>query len=135
VPGEFLDSNVLVYAFTTDARGAAARALLQRGCGISVQALNEFTNVGRRKLGLTWKEVREALTAIRVVCPTIVPVNIATHEIALDLIEAHGFAWFDAWIVAAALQADSGTLWSEDMQHGMVVGGKLRILNPFRLVT
>jgi len=30
--GEFIDSNVLVYAFTNDPRAAAALALLERGC-------------------------------------------------------------------------------------------------------
>jgi predicted nucleic acid-binding protein len=40
--GEFLDSNVLVYAFTDDARAATAQALLDRGCTISVQGLNEI---------------------------------------------------------------------------------------------
>ena len=35
-------------------------------------------------------------------------------------------------MIAAALKADSGTLWSEDMQDGMIVDGRLRIANPFR---
>ena len=48
-PREFLDSNVLVYAFTTDPRAARAQGLLARGCTISVQGLNEFTNVGVRR--------------------------------------------------------------------------------------
>jgi predicted nucleic acid-binding protein len=67
-PGEFLDSNVLVYAFTTDPRAARAQGLLARGCTISVQGLNEFTNVARRTLGMTWGEVREALAATRMLC-------------------------------------------------------------------
>lgn len=132
--GQFLDSNVLVYAFTADPRGATARALLHRGCGISVQSLNEFANVARRKLGLPWQEVREALSAIRVLCPNVLPIDIATHGMALDLAERHGFALFDALIVAAVLQADGDTLWSEDMHHGILISGKLRILNPFRTV-
>jgi predicted nucleic acid-binding protein len=135
MPGEFLDSNVLVYAFTTDPRGTTARALLQHGCRISVQALNEFANVARRKLRLSWHEIREAVATIRIVCPNVSPVDISTHEMALDLAEAHGFATFDALVIAAALQADCTTLWSEDMQHGMVVGGRLRILNPFIAVS
>src|SRR5690242_10248439 len=48
--GEFLDSNVLVYAFTDDPRAAPAQMLLERGCTISVQCLNEFANVARRGL-------------------------------------------------------------------------------------
>jgi predicted nucleic acid-binding protein len=34
-------------------------------------------------------------------------------------------------IAASALVADCHTLWSEDMQHGMVLDGRLRIANPF----
>ena len=47
--GEFLDSNVLVYAFTTDPRAARAQELLERGCIVGVQGLNEFTNVAVRR--------------------------------------------------------------------------------------
>jgi len=130
--GEFLDSNVLVYAFTDDARAATAQALLDRGCTISVQGLNEFANVARRKLGKSWREIRDDLAAIRTVCPTVVPIDLDTHEAALRLAERYGFAMFDALMVATALQAGSSTLWSEDMQDGMLIDGKLRIANPFR---
>src|SRR5215212_8257599 len=130
--GEFLDSNVLVYAFTDDPRAGAAQALLEHSCTISVQGLNEFVNVARRKLGKSWEEIRSDVAAIRVVCPAIVPIDLDTHEAALRLAERHGFAIFDALMIAAALQSGSTTLWSEDMQHGMVIDGKLRIVNPFR---
>jgi predicted nucleic acid-binding protein len=130
--GEFLDSNVLVYAFTTDPRAEAARALLRRGCLISVQGLNEFANVARRKLRRPWPEIRDALAAIRLLCPIVLPLDAATHGAALDLAEQNGFAMFDALVVAAALRADADTLWSEDMQDGMIVNAKLRIANPFR---
>ena len=50
----------------------------------------------------------------------------------MRIAERYGFAIFDALIVASALQARSETLWSEDMQHGMVIDGRLRIANPFR---
>ncbi len=129
--GEFLDSNVLVYAFTTDPRAARAQALLERGCAISVQGLNEFANVARRKLGKSWDEIRDALAAIRAVCSNILPIDLETHAAALRLAERHGFAFFDALMLASALQAGSDTLWSEDMQDGMRIDGKMRILNPF----
>ena len=128
---EFLDTNVLVYAFTADPRAAAAQALLGRGCVISVQALNEFTNVARRKLGMSWREVREALDAIRTLCRTILPVDLEIHAHALRIAERHGYAIFDALMVAAALRAGCTVLYSEDMQHGMTLGG-LRIVDPFR---
>lgn len=132
MPGDFLDSNVLVYAFTDDPRTATARTLLARGCTISVQGLNEFVNVARRKLGHSWDETRAALAVIRDLCPIVVPIDLGTHEAALRLAERHGFAMFDALMIASALQPGSTTLWSEDMQDGMIIDGKLRIANPFR---
>src|SRR5438105_12924933 len=131
MPGDFLDSNVLVYAFTNEPRAAAAQALLERGCTISVQGLNEFANVARRKLGKSWQEIRDDLAAIRTVCPAVVAIGLDIHEAALRLAERHGFAFFDALMIAAALQAGSTTLWSEDMQDGMLIDGTLRITNPF----
>jgi predicted nucleic acid-binding protein len=38
----------------------------------------------------------------------------------------------DAMIAASALHADCDTLWSEDMQDGIVLDDRLRIVNPFR---
>jgi predicted nucleic acid-binding protein len=132
MPGEFVDSNVLVYAFTVDRRAAAAQAVLERGCATSVQGLNEFTNVARRKLGMTWEEVREALAAIRVLCRAILPLDIEMHNDALRLAERYRYAIYDALIVAAALRAGCDTLWSEDLQHGVVIDGMLRVADPFR---
>ncbi|MGH6905772.1 MAG: PIN domain-containing protein [Geminicoccaceae bacterium] len=132
MPGEFLDTNVLVYAFTTDQRAGAAQALLGRGCVTGVQALNEFTNVARRKLGMSWREVREALTAIRTLCRAILPMDIETHADALRIAERHGYMIFDALMIAAALRADCTVLYSENMQDGMAIGARLRIVDPFR---
>jgi predicted nucleic acid-binding protein len=132
MPAEFLDSNILVYAFTTDQRAVVAQALLGRGCATSVQGLNEFTNVARRKLGMNWIEVRDALSAIRTVCRTIVPLDIAIHVAALRLADRHGYTIFDALMIAAAMCADCDVLFTEDMQDGAVIDGRLRIVNPFR---
>lgn len=131
-PAEFLDSNVLIYAFTTDPRAAAAQRLLEHGCAISVQGLNEFATVARRKLAMSWVELRDALAAIRTVCPTVLPIDLDTHAAALDIAERRGYALFDALVVASALRAGCRTLWSEDMQHGAVIDGRLTIANPFR---
>lgn len=129
---DFLDSNILVYAFTADRRAAVAQALLQTRPVISVQILNEFTNVARRKLDMEWQEVRDAISALRVLCPTVLALDLATHDEALRIAERHGYSIFDAQVVASALQAGSDTLWSEDMHDGMVIDGRLRITNPFR---
>ena len=132
MPGEFLDSNILVYAFTSDPRATRAQDLLDRRCIIGVQGLNEFTNVARRTLGMTWGEVREALAAIRTLCRTILPMDINTHTGGLRIADRYGYAIFDALIVASALNANCRVLWSENMQDGIVIERQLRIANPFR---
>jgi predicted nucleic acid-binding protein len=72
------------------------------------------------------------IAAIRVLCSAIVPIDVDTNEAGLRLAERHSFAIFDALMIAAALKAGSRTLWSEDMQDGMIIEGRLRIANPFR---
>lgn len=131
-PADFLDSNVLIYAFTTDPRSEAAQALLERNCAISVQGLNEFTNVARRKLGMSWDEIGRAVSSMRTLCPLVLPLEVGTHAEAVRIAERYGYAIFDALVVASALHARSEILWSEDMQDGQVIDDCLRIANPFR---
>lgn len=131
-PREFVDTNIVVYAFTDDPRSEKALALLGKGCAISVQVLNEFANVARRKLDMSWIEVEDALTSIRTLCPTILPLDIDTHLLAIEIAKRHKLSVFDALVIAAALQGGCETLWSEDMHHGLMVEDRLRIENPFR---
>ena len=127
----FLDTNVLVYAFSEkDSRQEAARALLAKGGVIGVQMLNEFIAVAKRKLDMSWDEIVEAVGAIRVLCPSPVPLTIETHEAALWIARRHGYGIFDSLVIAAALQSSCTTLYSEDMRHGQVIEG-LTISNPF----
>ena len=98
---------------------------------VGLQGLNEFANVARRKLKMTWLETRQALTPIRALCPTVAPLDIETHEAGLGLAERLGFSPFDALMVAAALRAGCDVFWSEDLQDEMIVDGTLRIRNPF----
>jgi hypothetical protein len=51
-----------------------------QGCNISVQGVNEFANVARLELGMTWAELRKALAAIRTLCRTSLPIDIDTHS-------------------------------------------------------
>jgi predicted nucleic acid-binding protein len=101
-------------------------------CGIvSVQVLNELASVAHRKLKMSWQEVASALGAIRILCPSVVTMTAETHDAALRLAVRDGFHVHDALIVAAALEAGCGTLCSEDMQSGQVIGGRLTIRRPF----
>jgi predicted nucleic acid-binding protein len=132
MPGSFFDTNILVSLASGDpVKAGQAEARVAGGGAISVQVLNELTNVARRKMKLSWTETHIVLTAVRGLM-TVHPLTPATHDIGLELAEQHGFSIYDAMVVAAALQADCDTLLSEDMQHGMVIEKRLRIVNPFR---
>jgi predicted nucleic acid-binding protein len=127
----FFDTNVVLYAFSDDPRSTVAEVLLSNGGDINVQVLDEFANVARRKFGFDWPQVGEALNAIRTLARAIHPITLDTHASALRMAERYGFSLYDALIVAAALQARCTILYSEDMQDGVLVEGKLRIMNPF----
>ena len=130
---DFLDTNVLIYAVAKDdARASTAEALLASGGMISVQSLNEFVSVARRKLGMSWKEVKEFLELIGILCPKPVPVSADIHKAAVVIAEKYRYGIYDALIVSAAIEAGCKTLYSEDMQDGQIINRQLTIRNPFR---
>jgi predicted nucleic acid-binding protein len=128
----FFDTNVLIYAVVQDdPRSAQAEELLASGGVLSVQILNEFASVARRKILMSWSDVTEALDAFRVLCPSPLPITIEMHEAALKIAEKHGYSIYDALVVAAALEAGCATLYSEDLHDGQTIDGQLTIRNPF----
>jgi predicted nucleic acid-binding protein len=128
----FLDTNVLVYAaLSDDPRCATAERLLTAGGTISVQVLNEFANVARLKLKWPWPDIEAMLALVRNRSTKVRDITLSTHEAALALARHHGLSFYDALIVASAIEAGCDTLYSEDMQHGRAIGG-LKIVNPFR---
>jgi predicted nucleic acid-binding protein len=132
MPGKFFDSNVLLYVASGDpAKADRAERLIGDGGTISVQVLNEIANVARRKMGMSWTETRAFLSLVRSLLP-VQPLTINVHETGLVLAERYGLSIYDAMIAASALHADCDTLWSEDMQDGMALGDRIRIVNPFR---
>lgn len=128
----FFDTNVLLYLFSSDdAKADRAEALLRVGGHVSVQVLNEFTSVAIRKLKLSWVETTELLGVVRAVCE-VLPLTVEVHERALEVAQRYRLGFYDALIVASALLANCGTLYSDDMQSGQKIGGVLEIVNPFR---
>jgi predicted nucleic acid-binding protein len=134
MPGSFFDTNVLLYVASGDpAKANRAEHLIDAGGVISVQVLNEIANVARRKMRMSWTETHAFLSMIRGLLP-VQPINTDVHETGLRISERYGLSIYDAMITASALHADCDTLWSEDMQDGIVLDGRLRIANPFRPV-
>jgi predicted nucleic acid-binding protein len=132
MPGSFFDTNVVLYLASGDrAKADRAESLIATGGIVSVQVLNEVANVARRKMRLPWDETLAFLSTVRALLP-VEKLTIETHETGLVLAERYGFSIYDSMIAAAALLADCDTLWSEDMQDGMLIDARLRIANPFR---
>jgi predicted nucleic acid-binding protein len=127
----FFDTNVLIYFFSeAGERTSIAEILLAQGGVVSVQVLNELISVARRKLKMTWDEVRIARDKTLVFCPRPVSITEEIHRSALDIGARYGFTIYDSLILAAALRAGCTTVFTEDLQHGQVVEG-VRIENPF----
>ena len=128
----FIDSNVILYLLSKDAKKAdAAEAVLRAGGLISVQVLNEIANVALRKIGMSWVEANQFLALIRSLC-AVESITVETHDRGRDVAERYGLSVYDSMIVAVALLAGCTVLYSEDMQHGLVVDKQLRVANPFK---
>lgn len=127
---EFADTNVVLYLLDDGPKADRAEAILGKGPRISVQVLNEAMVNCRRKANLSWDETGTFLASIQSLCP-IEDMTLRTHQVGRALAERYGFSVYDAMIVAAALIAGCTTLWTEDMQDGLLVEGQLRIANPF----
>jgi predicted nucleic acid-binding protein len=127
----FFDTTILIYSISSDdPRSAIAETLLAAGGYISVQVLNEFAAVARRKLNMSWEEISDALSALRVLCEPPIALSVGVHEAALKIAARYGYQIYDALILAAALEQDCDLLYSEDMQKGQRFG-TLTIINPF----
>lgn len=128
----FLDTNILIYARSNEDKAPVAKGVLARPFHISVQVLNEFVVVLRRKLMFEWEQVETAVGDIVEVAGSIVPVSLDGHIHALRLAERYRLQFYDATIVAAALRTGCDVLMSEDMHNGLVIEDRLTIRNPFR---
>jgi predicted nucleic acid-binding protein len=129
----FFDTNVFVYAVVQDnPRCQQAEDLIAEGGTVSVQVLNEFVDVVRRKSKMPWDEVRFAIENIEALCPDPLPITLDTHKEAIAIAERYGYRVYDALIVASALEAKCTILYSEDMQDGLVIDKTLTIRNPFK---
>jgi predicted nucleic acid-binding protein len=127
----FLDTNVLVYAvLSDDPRRPTAEQLLAAGGTLSVQVLNEFANVARSKLKWPWLDIETTLALVRGRSGRVRDISVLTHDAALALARDHGLAFYDALIVASAIEAGCDTLFTEDMPHDRKFG-RLAIVNPF----
>ena len=129
---QFIDTNILLYLLYSDEKKAnRSEEIIAAGGVISVQVLNEFVNVARKRLDMPWSEIRVFLTEIRVLL-SVVDLNIAVHEFGCELAERYKLSVYDAFIVSAAINSGCTNLFSEDMQHKQQFDNKLTVVNPYK---
>jgi predicted nucleic acid-binding protein len=128
----FTDSNVLLYTLDkTSLKEKVALAIWRQGVVVSTQVVMEFTNVCVKKLKLSKPIAFE--NALNIMAGAKVEsVTERTVRLSFEIAAKYGFSHWDSLIVAAALQAGCTILYTEDLQHGQLIDGKLTILNPFR---
>lgn len=132
MPASCLGSNVLVHFASGEAAKAdRAEAIAAAGGAISVQIPNEVVHVARPEMPMSWAEIRVFLSVLRGAL-TVHSLPVETHDAGVTLAARYGLSLYDAVIAPSRLCAGRDTLWSEDMQNGMMLEGSLRIVNPFR---
>jgi len=134
---DFLDTNVLVYAYNAaaTAKQRLAQDLLRKALAgeslLSTQVLAEFAATVLHKLSPPARPgdlnaVLDGLRPIRVITPD--------PELVRRAIHAHheyGLHFYDGMIVAAAERGGCRRIWSEDLNAGQKYFGVI-VENPFR---
>ena len=137
MPGpDFLDTNVLVYAYDAShpEKQRVARSLLKTGIAgkavISTQVLAEFAATLLHKISPPAKvdavmKGLDALAPIRLIAPDAELIRRAVEARA-----SYGLHFYDGMIVAAAERGGCGRIWSEDLKAGQRYFG-VSVANPF----
>jgi predicted nucleic acid-binding protein len=133
----FIDTNIWLYAFIVGqdkAKASVAQRVIEdthAKIAISTQVVNEVCVNMLRKAGANESDVRQLIEAFYHRCEVV----LADKDMLLkatDLRQQYALSYWDSLIVAAALDVGAAELYTEDMQHGQVIDGRLTIINPFQ---
>lgn len=130
----FLDSNILVYSYSNSEiqkQEIARQLIADSNSFISTQVLQELCNIVTRKFKFTYEQ---AATAMKESCQNN-NLHINTEDTLLQACQIAGkyqFSLYDSLIVAAALESNCSVLYSEDLQDGQLIEGKITVTNPFK---
>jgi predicted nucleic acid-binding protein len=134
---DFLDSNVLVYAYDSSApkKQLIARDLLKSALAglsiISTQVLSEFSATLLHK-GSTRVPPQAVSSILDVLGPIkLVAPDGETVRRAVEAHVAYGIHFYDGLIVASAERAGCERIWSEDLNPGQEYFG-VTVANPFQ---
>jgi len=132
----FIDTNILLYAYSETElnKSSIANDLIFAtdisSRFISNQVINECVNILFKKFKLKSNDVERAVLEIDKNF-SLVSFDFYTQIKAINLKSDYSLNYYDALIIATALENNCNTLFSEDMQHAQVIDNSLTIINPF----
>jgi predicted nucleic acid-binding protein len=129
----FIDSNIFIYYQT--AKDPARKKIVDDTldffeCIASTQVLKEISNVLSKKFSISAVEIEKFIKTII----KLYQIVLVDNDLIIDALHIHGrysISFYDSLMVAAALKANCKYLVSEDMQDGLIIDGKLTIVNIF----
>lgn len=133
----FIDTNVWLYAFISsqdEAKSIIARKLLENSHSqllVSMQVINEVCVNMLRKASTDETKLKQLIRSF-FYRYEVVLLEESILLAASDLRQLYSLSYWDSLIVATALAAGATTLYSEDMQDGQIIDGRLTIMNPFQ---
>jgi predicted nucleic acid-binding protein len=132
----FLDTNIIIYAYSEDEpiKQEIANSILEKYSEqtmISNQVINELSNTLFRKFKLEANEVQQVVLELDDNFP-IVNFNLQTQLRGIEIKGKYKLQFYDAMIIATALENNCTIIYSEDMQHGQIIENVLTIINPFK---
>jgi predicted nucleic acid-binding protein len=135
----FIDTNLFIYQLEAldEHKAATAERIIRQGVEtgdacISFQVVQECLNTVLRKARIPLTTQQTRLYLETVLAPLFrVPASIALYQRGLDIQARYRYGFYDAMIIAAALDAGCTRLLSEDLRHGQRIEA-LTIENPFQ---
>lgn len=82
-------------------------------------------------MGRDWETILVDLASLRNAAGAIKPILDESNREAMRIAARYKISFYDAVMIAVALANGATTLYSEDMHDGLLIDGKLTIINPF----
>ena len=139
----FIDTNIWIYALTesklkTDRwkRDISLRLLeellsLENDIYISIQVINECHWNFFRKFVMSDVMVTKIIQENIIAISRVKDIGLSTYVFSNEIRHKYNLSFWDSLIIASALESDCSILYTEDMQDGQVIEGRLKIVNPF----
>lgn len=133
----FLDTNIFIYSISNDDKKKkstsellVADVLMNESGMISFQVVQEFFYTSQRKFA--YKKENAIKYGKNFLFPMwdIYPSR-DLYLKAIEIQERYQYSFYDSLIIAAALEGNCRTLYSEDLQHAQKIGS-LTIVDPFK---